>query len=475
MPKSLVCKMMGAASCSALQQRILGVPVYSSCRAMWDSRLVTTSGSNVTAWPDAAAVRADATPLSGTPTLHATAGPGGGPVVDLTGGQVLDAGATPAIPVSASWTLYIYHRIPTLDGTANYVFAQHAAADAGRSVIGYNAGQADVIGALRASNVVNSGIGASTAWELATFGREFDAELVLGADGETESEVADPVAGLGLANTGNLIGGLALTGAYDNAAALNFHSDAYIAHLSVWDGYHTAAQRSKVRAAIRAGHGALGLVPGLPGLLHHYRTPTLAGWPDLVGGIDGVHTGSPSLASGGPLYAPTGVAYNGTSQCTAIGSQASLAFIHQTWTFSISLWLKPNLASTARVCGNATSTAHKGLWFLINTDGSASFLTVRGQAGVSATATAPASTFDASLQHVMLAGDGSSIYIIRNGVQVGTASVVATATGNATNVFGLGVLQAGVFPGGDVDIADVAISTADVRSLAADIYAEGAP
>lgn len=233
---------------------LLGIPIYSTCRAMWDSRLVTTSGSNITAVPDASGVRSPATPLSGTPTLHATAGPGGGPAIDLTSGQVLDAGATPAIPVSGSWTQYIHMRIPTLDGVANYVLGQHLAGDAGRSQMGYNASVGDIIHVLRASNRIDSTIGASTAWEMATFARDFANELVLGADGESETESADPIAGLPLSNTGVLIGAIALSGAYNNVAGLTFHSDAYVAHISIWDGYHTAAQRTSVRAAIQAGH-----------------------------------------------------------------------------------------------------------------------------------------------------------------------------------------------------------------------------
>lgn len=239
-----------------LASPILQIPQTSKPCALYDSRVVETSGSDIVSVPDLSRIRAPATPLAGTPTLHETAGPGGGPAIDLTSSQALDGGSVGAIPIAGSWTLYAYYRIPALDATANYLFAQHLAGAAGRSVFGYNAGQADVIGVLRASNVVNSGVGVTTGWVLATFGRNFGDELVLGADGEAEIEAADPVAGLALASTGNVIGALALTGAYNNAAALAFHADAYLAHLSVWNGYHTPRQRKTMRQAIRRGHGA---------------------------------------------------------------------------------------------------------------------------------------------------------------------------------------------------------------------------
>lgn len=232
-------------------RRILGVPRFTEPLAMYDSRLVTTSGINVTAWPDASGVRADATPLVGTPTVDTV---GGVTCVDLVGGETLDAGAPGALPASTSWTMYVSVYLPTLiGGDAQYVFGQYYASATARMFCGYSGGAGDVVLG-RAADFLAHGGGVVTAgeWQLWTFARETGSGILVAVE-ESETYRASDILDLD-ASLGNQIGGLSTTGGtYNSSSAFTLRG--YVAHISAWSGYHTAGQRAAMRAAIRAGHG----------------------------------------------------------------------------------------------------------------------------------------------------------------------------------------------------------------------------
>lgn len=230
-------------------------------------------------------------------------------------------------------------------------------------------------------------------------------------------------------------------------------------------------------------HRALGgIVPRLPGLEHRWLYPTLAGWPDEIGGVDGVHTGSPSLASDG---AATGVDYNGSSQYTTVGSTSTLAFAHQTWVFALSAWFKwagPASGTALEVIlGNALGSATKGISLFVDDGGSTggprglAAQLCRGQAGVITRLDSDpnAVTVD-QLHHALLTCDGVTARLYLDGVLVDSTSVIATATGNASHAARIGDTEPGTpafaWAG---EIYDVAVGSSDWSSYAAQIYAEG--
>lgn len=187
-----------------------------------------------------------------------------------------------------------------------------------------------------------------------------------------------------------------------------------------------------------------GLVPRLPGLAHHYRYPTVSGWPDRVGGVDGVHTGSPSLVADGPPRAPDGVEYNGSTQHTAIGDLTTLAWIHQTWVFAWAtpfVWAGPSAGTQLDVIfGNTVTGGEKG-GFLAVEDRAAGGgpLSLRALLcnGTSSTdlRSASGAITPGQLHHALVTCDGVTASLFLDGAEVDSAAVVATATGNSTRSY----------------------------------------
>lgn len=234
----------------------------------------------------------------------------------------------------------------------------------------------------------------------------------------------------------------------------------------------------------RGGVCAAGSVWSLvPGLVARYRFATTSNWPDTIGTIGaGVHTGSPSTAT---ASGATGMSYNGASQYTTIGSASSMAFIHQTWTFGVSVWFRwdgPSAGTALEaILGSTITTNDKGFYVAVeDRSGSGGPLALRaalhrGQTSVATVLLSSSSALTVGqLHHVLLTGNGSTVRLYLDGSQVASDTPIATATGNASNATRIGdgvtSFPSFAFAG---DVFDVAISTADISAFASAIYAEG--
>lgn len=245
----------------------------------------------------------------------------------------------------------------------------------------------------------------------------------------------------------------------------------------------------------RSGRRRSWIVPRLPGLAHHYLEATLGGFPDEVGGVNGVHTGSPSLATEGDV---TGVEYDGATQYTTIGNTSTFAFIHQTWKFAISAWFRwagPAGGGALEVIfANALGAATRGVSLFVDDDFSSlgeRMLTAqlaRGQAGlITRLNSDPLAIVVNQLHHALLTCDGDGVAVgsggsggsgtarlYLDGVLVASDSVLPTAAGNSSYAMRLGDTAAAsptfAFNG---EVYDAPFGTEDWGAYAAQIYADG--
>lgn len=222
------------------------------------------------------------------------------------------------------------------------------------------------------------------------------------------------------------------------------------------------------------------IVPRLPGYAHHYLHPTLAGWPDEVGGVDGVHTGSPSLASD-----PDGVVYDGSTQFTTVGNAATFASWHQGDPFSQILWFSwagPAGASALEcVAGNALGATTKGSSAFIDDGGGGlgprmfSAQLARGQLGViNRLNTDPNAVIVDQIHCAIITSDGVTLRLLWDGVEVDSQALIAAATGNSSYAYRIGDTEVAT-PAFRLNgtVHEVVIGTEDWSAYAAQIYADG--
>jgi hypothetical protein len=228
-----------------------------------------------------------------------------------------------------------------------------------------------------------------------------------------------------------------------------------------------------------------GIVPALPGLVHHYRTPTLSGWPDRVGGVDGVHTGSPSLASGGPRFATTGAAYNGSSQWTSLVSAAAMTPLVTSRQGYVGGWIYV-AAGTGQLHTllGQTGTGGEAGWSLCVDDRAAAtrrvlFLASNGSGGggLSSTQSADSAVPADTLVHVAACLDGAGgVELFVAGGSVATGTVPASAATACVRDAACGVLpQSSLTLYGAHSAWDIAVSSEDLTAYVPAIAAEGAP
>lgn len=230
----------------------LGLPLFSRPRRVYGANRLLTAGSNITSVLESSGTSDDASPLSGTPTESVAAGVR---AIDLSvPTRSLDAGASPAIP-TGSFILYVAVMLPALVGSsdAQYVLGQYYATDPARTYFGYSGGAGRLAYGVGSGNKqLTLATPSAGVWSIWTVGVDSGVNTIMGID-ETEELFPDDLANPSQSQ-GNQIGALSTTGGTYNSSSV-FGLRGYIAHLSVWDGFHTAEQRTAMRSAISKRYG----------------------------------------------------------------------------------------------------------------------------------------------------------------------------------------------------------------------------
>lgn len=203
-------------------------------------------------------------------------------------------------------------------------------------------------------------------------------------------------------------------------------------------------------------------------------------WADEAGGYDatlagGWQTSDPIVCRGAAAVDLDGGL---GSAATVVNSDSTFAWIHQTWVFSISLWLQWHDSGgglAACPIGSAVSTASKGFAIylddraVITGDNSLRCSLYRGQAGVSTELRHDAAAPDSSTHHVVVTADGTTARLYLDGAEVDSAACVATSTGDASSDIQIGDSSGGAFNFdgrlSEITIWDSAITAADVDFL----------
>lgn len=212
-------------------------------------------------------------------------------------------------------------------------------------------------------------------------------------------------------------------------------------------------------------------VLGADNIVSHYRHDELSGVTAVdsgTSGINGTYNGSPTL--GKPTLIQNSddysVEFDGTNDYVDCGFEPSFDFIHQTATFTISMWVEfvANISFNYAL-SNAIQGSSSGV--LLRSD-NANRIIASLEPSLSSDRLSTG-TLNTGVYHVVFTGNGSNIYLYINGslVDSGAANTSASASTNHFWLGGYSPTNSLFWPGriDEVTIADVYATADDVSEI----------